>query len=390
MYRVLLVLMLLLASSCGASNSISSTPTNPLEPRPLGGNNLGEKADRPLNFGNGLGFYPVNTQGIPKEVVAAAASVFRLRVIAAGNESSLNQIDVSGGKGRDFKQKIRNLEARSGFDEMDKMVLIKQIEFCERFSDIEDQKTCILATDIRKSSGFLKGNGHTLWTNAHAVEGNMNFIEQYGQKSKTDQLRDKQRLGIFIFDSNGRLLVDPYVDEVHLTIAPEQTSVAQLRNSFYAEDSDYVGLSLAKDIGAPLKVSSKNMTIGDRIFVLGYPACTGCDPSETLKVDDPLDFADRSPGPNSDGTGLKVSIGFILNTNGLSSFFGVQENSMKLWRLDRMYFNTADSNHGSSGGPLVNEKGEVVAIHSGGKSRQTSGKLVRISRSVVPSQFLVH
>src|SRR5690606_27617199 len=147
---------------------------------------------------------------------------------------------------------------------------------------------------------------------------------------------------------------------VTINIIPEKTRVARLRNTFYAEDSDYVGLALTRPIGVPLKISDKNPYVGQRIFVLGYPACTACSP-EDYQVDDPEDFADRSPGLNSDGKGMKVSTGVLLSPHGLASFFGRQESSMKYWKLDRMLFSTADSNHGSSGGPLVNERGEVVA-----------------------------
>lgn len=60
---------------------------------------------------------------------------------------------------------------------------------------------------------------------------------------------------------------------------------------------------------------------------------------------------------------------------------------MDLWRLDRMLFNTADSNHGNSGGPLLNENGAVVAVHTGGKSRIIDGKHQRVSRAVIPPRF---
>ncbi len=302
MYKVLAIITFILAAvGCGNGSATkpnrSATTSKLYEPPAFREERNGEKTNGSNGYRDGLGFYPINSPGLPRGVVVAANSVFQLRVIAAADDRTIRQIDVTGGKGRVIKEKILAMKTKVGFDDMDKTVIIKEIEFCERSKDIEAKKACPIELDVRESAGFLLGNGHTLWTDAHAVEGNMNFIEKYSQKSKADQIRDKQRLGVFIFDKNGQLLVDPYVDEVHLSISPAPIPIARYGDTFYAEDSDYVALSLAKNIGSPLRAAAKRIAPGDRIFILGFPLCTGCNPSDAIQVEDPLDFADRSPLP---------------------------------------------------------------------------------------------
>lgn len=358
-----------------------------------------------LNLDNPRGFYPLNVKGLPDVVRAAGSSVFELRVLAAGENRLLRVVDVSNGQGSKFKDNIRKMKTSSidansmntssmntgSLDENDKTVLIKQIESCEGNKDITYQMNCLITFDIRKSTGFLTGEGSTLWTNAHVVDGFMSFVEKFRdvkfrKKSKFNKFKkifsEKQRIAVFIFNKEGELLLNPYLDQATIGMAPPMTYMARVRNTFFAEDSDYIGLSLSRPIGKPLKVADKLPLFGQRIFLFGYPACTACNP-ESFQVEDPNDFADRSPGPNSDGKGLKVSSGVLLEPKSQASFFEVQESLMDYWQLDRMFLSTADSNHGNSGGPLLNERGEVVAIHTGGKSRIIDGKVKRISRSVI-------
>lgn len=330
---------------------------------------------------NDLGFQPLSAPEIPRPVSAAAQSVFALRVLAAGDENSLRELDVTEGKGKEIKAKIQALDSET-FDNLDKIALIKQVEQCEDHPSKKVQKSCFITVDVRQSTGFIAGSGATLWTNAHVVEGFLNAIEKYENISKENQFKNKKELRIFVFDRDGKLLINPYKDKVTLQVLPKETEVAKFRNNFYAEDSDYIGLSLSRSIGNPLPIAKEKSNVGNRVFVLGFPACTGCQP-QNVQVKEMEDFADRTPGMNSDGKGMKVSSGVIVNSEGLASFFGIQETSMSYWRLDRMLFSTADSNHGSSGGPVLNEKGEVLAIHRGGKSRLINGKHKRVSQAVI-------
>lgn len=384
---------------CGKSYKQVAETHVPMEPKNSGESKkpaeFQNNSQLTLNLDNPRGFYPLNVMGLPDAVRAAGSSIFELRVLAAGEDRLLRLVDVSNGQGVKIKDNIRRMKTNStgasSIDEKDKTVLIKQIESCEGDKNISNQMNCLVTFDIRKSTGFLTGEGSTLWTNAHVVDGFMDFVEKFRDakfrnKSKLGKFKkiffEKQRIAVFIFNKEGELLLNPYLDKATIVKPPPMTYMARVRNTFYAEDSDYIGLSLSRPIGNPLKVAEKPAVFGQRIFLFGYPACTACKP-EVFQVDDPNDFADRSPEPNSDGEGLKVSSGVLLEPKSQASFFEVQESLMDYWQLDRMLFNSADSNHGNSGGPLLNERGEVIAIHTGGKSRIIDGKIKRISRSVI-------
>ena len=330
----------------------------------------------------GLGFYTVSTPGIPSGVISAANSIFTLKVMSLTDEKSSTTVNVTDdAKTKEAKEKIKDSRE---FDEMERIAIIKQIEHCQKFEKIEDKQNCTIVGEFRQSTGFLAKDGRTLWTNSHAVEKNMDMIEKYGnEQSKANQIKNKGRLVIFIFDQNGQLVLDPYENEVHIQVGPEPSFVALHRKNFYAEDCDYIGLSLTKDIGTPLKIAAQTPQVGETIYVLGYPVCTGCD-SSNYDGANTTDFTSRSPAPDSNGKGLKISVGDVVNPEGLESFFGMQKSALKLWNLQKMLFYTADSHYGNSGGPVLNAKGEVVAIHAGGKSRIIDGKFQRISRSVIP------
>lgn len=330
----------------------------------------------------GKGFFDIKSVEVPASVKAAGKSVFILKTIAASDERVLKVIDVSNGQAKDLKEKIKNLNSET-FDETDKIVLEKQIESCEEKKEIEDQKNCIVSFEIAKSTAFLAVDGKTLWTNAHSLKRFMNYVEKYGNISKKDQLKNKQRVAAFIFDQNNQLVFDPYKNVAKIATIPVETAVAKSRSEYFAEDSDYLSLSLDKKIGAPLKIATQALGEAGKVYVLGYPICTGCDSSSFASVDK-VDFTDRSPLKNSDGKGLKVTMGSVLSQQAALDFFQMTIETMQKWNTSKMLFYSADSQYGNSGGPILNEAAEVVGIHAGGKSKVSSGKFERVSRGVVP------
>ena len=328
------------------------------------------------------GFFEIGASEVPEKIRKAGKSVFILKTIAASDERVLKVVDVSKGQGQDLKQKIKNLDSDS-FDETDKIVLEKQIESCEERKEVEDQKNCIVSFEIAKSTAFLAVNGKTLWTNAHSLKRYMNYIEKNGNISKKDQLQNKQRVAAFIFDQNNQLIFNPYKNIAKIDTVPVESNVAKSRGEYFAEDSDYISLLLDKSIGVPLKIAKQNVTESNSVYVVGYPTCTGCDSSSFASVDK-IDFESRSPNKNSDGKGLKVTMGTVLSRQSAQTFFQMTDESMNRWNVSEMLFYTADSQYGNSGGPILNESAEVVGIHAGGKSKKSSGKFERVSRGVVP------
>ena len=306
----------------------------------------GEEKPSSPDLNKDLGFFSIQSAGTPAFVAEAAKSVFQVKVAFAADIKAIRQVDVSNGKGVQVKQQIRAISPSPAFDELDKQVLITEIEACEGYSNPENQKSCTLFITNVRGTAFLLGDGKTLWTNAHVIEPFLKTIQKLGGDSVQDQLKAKSRVLIFGFDANKNLVLNPFTNATTIASVPTPTSLAEMRNSFYAEDSDYLSLTLSQSIGTPLRLAKSPSSLGDKITVLGYPFCTACDLSEISGVD-PVDFADRSPKPNSNGKAITVTSGETLDRESLQSFFQIPPQLLTLWNMDRMMFVSADIADGS-------------------------------------------
>jgi len=310
------------------------------------------------------GFYSLQDPTLPLGVKQAADSVFELRVVGARDESMMIVVDVSGAKGPHALASIKGQAKPGYFDKLDWKVVESQINRCEKFADIEAQKKCIVAVDIISGTGFLAGNGNFLWTAFHVPKRFFEMVLLFNEMSIEDQLRQKSDIRIFVFDKDGKLVVNPYVETVKPKFWPEQTPLAALKKSIYAEDSDFIGIEIGRKIGSPLPIGKA--TLQEPVFNLGFPNCTGCKdayrPAED-RAEDRAEFADRSPFPNSPGRALVVSKG--LRVEGMAELLkqlGIESKFASLFKSDQIIFSSADCVGGNSGGPILNSGGEVVGI----------------------------
>lgn len=332
-----------------------------------------------------LGFYSIDRTDIPVAVKDAAASVFQLRVAFASDWKSVVQFDVSNGQGQKIKEDLNAIKPTLEFDELDKIVVIKEIEQCEKLT-IENQKFCTAFITNAHGTGFLARDEKTIWTNGHVIEPYLKTVAMLEKTSIRELLNSKARILVFGFDSHQKLVLDPFANEIKIQFIPEETMFAKVKGHFHSEDSDYLGLSLSQPIGKPIKIAAHVSPLGSPVFILGYPICTGCDVS-TLNGIDPNDFVDRSPFPNSDGNGLQVSRGIVLDIKSLLNFFGLSEGFLGNWNLEKMMFTSADGVEGNSGSPILNANGELTAIFSGSKTRIIGGKPQVVSRAVLPPEL---
>lgn len=327
-----------------------------------------------------VGFIDPRDPSVPTPLKDAAESVYEVRTAFISDlteYSDVKVVDISSDTQKNAVLELIN-SLPSPYDHKDKAVMRAFIQRCERSNN---KTECIVPTSLNSGSGFITGNGSTFWTNAHVLEKMLKTKELTDETTISDLLNGTNNMPVFIFNKNGDLVFDGLSEEVKFKATPALTNLTAAEGNFFAVDSDYVAIDLQKILGAPLKVAQNKSLSGEVISVIGYPSCTGCKAPEGM---DEIEYLDRGQGRNAENCLEKIAVGTTISTQNFGDL--AQVNNALINMLDQESFiaSTADSQHGMSGGPILNQNGEVVGIHTGGKSVVRNGTVARYSRGVIP------
>jgi hypothetical protein len=328
------------------------------------------------------GFFSPQNASVPEDVKKASSSVFELRVIGARDQSLALEADVRGNKGSQVLADIRKKAKTGYFDDKDWIVIERQVKRCQRFTDQKAQEHCVILLDIRPGTGFVAKRGNVLWTAFHVANRFFETVQTFMNTPIEAQLESGGEVRLFVFNHQGQLVVDPYLELVKPIFWPKQTAVATISQKFYAQDSDVIGFELERKIAEPLKIGTAHLK--ETVFNIGFPSCTGCKNSNREEQDKD-EYADRTPYPNAPGGTLMLSKGILLD--GRLTLKALQADALSsLFDLEHMFFTSADAVGGSSGGPMLNAKGEVIGIvNSGNRVEIPDGP--RLTIGARPPQF---
>lgn len=341
-----------------------------------------------LRFSKDVGFYSLNDKRIPQAVQKAAASVFHLVMFTAtAGESSyiVEKKSELALKQQGFKD---NVNKNTSYNNFEKVGLIEQLNGCLKYA--KDEDNCVIMKSTVHATAFLSGDSSTLLTNSHAIEDYLNSLMILEKKTLAEVTDKSNKLLIFIYDQNNRLVFNPYDQQIMIENLPVATAASAKSKKFYGVDNDYVQLRVSVELGNPLVWAAKGAEINRAAYSIGYPDCTGCeirakDPSESMK----LNFADRSPKTNAKEFEVMATIGSVIfPDDGVLGFLNIGPQDRAAFGKNVVFF-TGDSQHGMSGGPILDEKGEVIAVLAMAKSRKIKDQFFHLSSGVVPPKYLV-
>lgn len=327
-----------------------------------------------------IGFKKIEDPALPAQVRATSDSVFEIRIVSEENLEDIVVLNLTEPKNKDIDQRMRE---NPNLDELERIVFIKQFERCRR-EQIET--ACPLYTGIEKATGFLVKDGSQIMTNAHVVNRILKLQARQQGKPVPELLKTSPWVSVFLFNKEGKLVFDPYLNRPSLVKFETPSKLGLTSPSgWYAEDTDYVVVQLPKVLGKPLKIAAAAKT-GEMLYRLGYASCTGCELNPNQA--NPELNRDRGAGLNSNGVGLYWSRGKSQALDVVQSLLRIPSEFFSLSKKENFLFFAADAQIGMSGGPILNEAGEVVGVFAGSKPVVASdGSMIVISRGVRPLDF---
>ena len=176
---------------------------------------------------------------------------------------------------------------------------------------------------------------HSLVTNAHVAA----LLNSKGANQKLVVIApDGQQTPIAVIDA----ILHPAYLSFRETIDATERSTGTTLKTQGSFDVALLTVDSAVKLAPPLIVADaatlQNLKPGDGLAYIGYPTAFAKDQSEE-----------------------QLRIGYV---SGASDFLGVAQTT-----TGELLYHTAPAVGGASGSPILNEKGEVIAVHSGGETR---------------------
>lgn len=183
---------------------------------------------------------------------------------------------------------------------------------------------------------------HSLVTNAHVAA----LYKSIGANQRLVVIApDGQQAPIAISDAIMHPAYLAFRDTIAATERGTGTSI-KTQGSF---DVAMLMVESSATLAAPLPVADdaalQNLKPGDGLAYIGYPAAFAKDQSDE-----------------------QLRIGYI---SGASDFLGVAKAT-----TGELLYHTAPAVGGASGSPILNDKGQVIAVHSGGETREVGSSFI--------------
>lgn len=260
-------------------------------------------------------------------------------------------------------------------------IALRNLQLLECLS--HPDQNCIVGTGISDGTGFFLENGSTFYSAFHTVPGvaALSYGKVFGITERPEEMVDAVRGQASLL--GGLDKIDPYqipplvegfkemrTNETHVLVFNSEKKIiygkhegetikefdfplehvidllALSRSDLKYPWNDFSRIKFAKNIGEPLSIAN-SVEVGSVCFSLGYPIPT-----------------DRSSfeKPSSQGNGVPYfSTGSFLNFEGFQAR-RKKEINLSSNLSDKLGYCSSDGNSGNSGGPLLNQKGEVSAI----------------------------
>ena len=316
------------------------------------------------------GFYKLDNPSIPKAVADAAKKTYRVFfAIKTSDERSYFNLGTLEPAQNSANERIQARDFHFQTNSLNESVRLHdlaQIEdlglsLCknEESKKWEGQVDCPRFYVLGDCAAYATNEGRTLWTAGHCLSGtHERILGRWFERLQNPE--SSSRATILIFNSDGKLVGNPIQANTLKISSSSQTTNATLADV----QVDYV--SIAMDSPLPNSfIIGKAAAAGDMIFEVGHPDRTGPD----SKYKNYQAYYARENGNDGQDGILMISTGHVIETKIAAETLGASKYPVVAFVATlpgNSFVTSADAIGGMSGGPILNEAGEVI----GGMSAQ--------------------